>query len=77
MIVLIIVLLMGCFIGFVLAAVLSANKYPSYTEDELVSELFSFKKYWLETLQDDHDQELAKDIIEDFHLGLLNEFRRD
>lgn len=70
-------LVSGCFIGFFIAALLGANKEISYTEDFLLEELYEFKKYWLENLESEHDKELAKVIIEDFILGLMNGFRRD
>ena len=67
----------GMVFGFTIAAMLSANKYDRYSREFLFKELIDFKHYWMDSLELEHDKKLAKDIIEDFQLGLLNEFRRD
>lgn len=74
---LVIAFIIGALIGFFIAAVLaSGTKETSYTEDFLLNELYSFENYWMFELEDEHDKKLAKEIIEDFMLGLMNGFER-
>ena len=78
MLIIFICILGGMILGFMISAMLSANKYyDRYSEEFLFNELINFKNYWEETLENEHDQELAKDIIEDFQLGLLKGFRKE
>ena len=69
--------IIGGLFGFFIAACLGANKEVSYTEEFLFHELCDFKRYWIEYLPDEADQRLAKMIVEDFMLGLMNGFRRE
>ena len=69
--------IIGGLIGFFIAACLGANKEQTYTEDFLFHELCDFKRYWIEALPEENDKKLAKEIIEDFMLGMMNGFRRE
>lgn len=75
---LIIVFIIGGLIGFFIAAVLaSGSREQFYTEEFLFHELCDFKRYWIEALEEEHDKKLAKEVIEDFMLGMMNGFRRE
>ena len=75
---LIIAFIIGGLIGFFIAAVLAAgSREQSYTEEFLFHELCDFRRYWLEALESEHDKKLAKEVIEDFMLGMMKGFRKE
>lgn len=75
---LIITFIIGGLIGFFIAAVLaSGSREQSYTEEFLFHELSNFERYWIDALEEEHDKKLAKEVIEDFMLGMMNGFRME